>query len=109
MRIRAHAAMSGWRECGELLTEFAVFVEQFMRPVTLHPVFELLQMLRVLEIGDRDLVCPPSALDRLAINEFRPSPSFRGAKDDHWPARAFEPFGLTGQPRGVLNQADPRE
>src|SRR5436190_19552069 len=80
-----------------------------MRPVALHPVFELFQMLRVLEIGDRDLVRPPSALDRLAIDEFRPSPSFRGAKDDHWPARAFEPFGLAGPPRGLLYLADPRQ
>src|ERR1051326_79855 len=66
-------------------------------------------MRRVLEIGDRDLVRPPSALDRLAIDEFWPGPSFRGAKDDHWPARAFESVGLAGQPRGVLNLADPRQ
>ena len=42
VRIEAHTAMAGRGECRELVAEFASFVEQFVRPVALHPVFELL-------------------------------------------------------------------
>ena len=34
--------MTRRRECSELVAEFAEFVEQFVRPVALQPIFELL-------------------------------------------------------------------
>jgi hypothetical protein len=49
VRIEAHAAMAGRRKRRELLAELAAFVEQLVRPVALHPVFELLEMFGVLE------------------------------------------------------------
>ena len=79
--------MAGRRERGEFLAELAPFVEQFVRPVALHPVFELLQMFGILEIRDRDLMRAPGSLDRLAVDEFRPGPAFGRAEDDHRPAR----------------------
>ena len=42
VRIGAHATMTRRRERSELVAEFASFVEQFVRAVALHPVFELL-------------------------------------------------------------------
>ncbi len=42
VRIEAHAAMAGRRKCSEFVAEFASFVEQFPRPIALHPIFELL-------------------------------------------------------------------
>ena len=66
------------------------FVEQFLRPVALHPIFELLQMLGILEIGDRNLMCAPGALDRLAVDELRSGPALGRAEDDHRPARPLE-------------------
>ena len=77
------------RECGELLAKLAVFVEQFMRAVALHPVFELLEMFGVLEIGDRNLMRAPGPLDRLAVDEFRSRPALGRAEDDHGPARTL--------------------
>ena len=86
--------MARRRERGEFLAELAAFVEQFLRPVALHPVFELLQMFGVLEIGDRHLMRAPGALDRLAVDEFRAGPALGRAEDDHRPARALEDFRL---------------
>ena len=92
VRIGAHAAMAGRRERGEFLAEFAAFVEQFLRPVAPHPVFELLQMFGVLEVRDRHLMRAPGAFDRQAVDEFRPRPALGRAKHDHRPAGALQPF-----------------
>src|ERR1700730_12440819 len=101
--------MAGRRERRELVAEFSAFVEQFVRSVALHPVFELLQMFGVLEIGDRDLVSAPGAFDRLTVDEFWSGPSLRRAKDDHRPARALHAFRRAARPRGTLNLADPHQ
>src|ERR1700722_2116189 len=109
MRVGAHAAVARRRERGELLAKFAPFVEQFVRAITLHPLFELLQMFRVLEIGDRDLMRPPSALDGLAVDEFRSCPTLGGAEDDHWPSRTLLALRYTTRPRGFLDLANLRQ
>ena len=98
--------MAGRREGGELLAELALFVEQFVRPVALHPLFELLQMLGVLEVGDRDLMGAPGAFDRLAVDEFRPGPALGRAKHDHRPARTLRTLRLAARSCGGLDPAN---
>src|ERR1700691_441554 len=81
--------MARRRERCEFFTEFAMFVEQLVRAVALHPVFELLEMFGVLEIAKRDLMRAPSPLDRLAIHELWPGPAFWRAEHNHWPTRSL--------------------
>ncbi len=101
--------MTRRRERSELVAELAVFVEQFVRAVALHPIFELLQMFGVLEISDRDLMRAPGTLDWLAVDEFWSCPTLGRAEDDHGPARTLLAFRLTARPRGALNLANLRQ
>ena len=94
VRIGAHAAMAGRRQRGEFLAELAALVEQLLGPVAPHPVFELRQMLGLLEIGDRHLVGAPGALDRVAVDGLRSGPALGRAEDDHRPARPLLAFVL---------------
>jgi hypothetical protein len=89
VRIQTHATMARRRQRGEFLAELSLLVEQLLRLVALHPVFELLQMFRIFEIRNRNLVRAPRALDRQSIDEFRSGPALRCAKHDHRPARAL--------------------
>ena len=91
----------------ELVAELAAFVEQFMRPVALHPLFELLEMLGILEIRDRDLMRAPCSFDRLAVHEFRSGPAFGRAEYDHGPARPLH--RVRRRTRCVLDFANLRE
>src|ERR1700683_1056347 len=76
-------------ERGELLAELAAFVEQLVRPVALHPIFELLEMFGVLEIGERDLMRAPGTFDRLTVHELWTGPALGRAEHDHGPTRAL--------------------
>src|ERR1700689_3789504 len=76
-------------ERGEPLCELAAFVEQLVRPIALHPIFELLEMFGVLEIGERDLMCAPGPLNRLAVHELWSGPAFWRAEHDHGPTRSL--------------------
>src|SRR5271166_3691621 len=95
--------MARRRECCVLLTELTFSVEQFMRSAALHPLFELLEMLRVLEILDWDLVRSPGPLHPLAVDKLRARPTLGGAKDDHRPVRTLRILSLSTGPRGALN------
>src|SRR5580704_16041337 len=79
--------MTRWCKCRKLVAEFASFVEQFVRPIALHPVFKLLEMFGIFEIRDRNLVCTPGPLHRLAIHELWPGPAFWRTEHDHGPTR----------------------
>ena len=79
--------MARRRKRRELVAEFASFVEQFVRPVALHPIFELLEMFGIFEIRDRNLMRAPSPLHRLAVHEFWSGPAFWRAEHDHGPTR----------------------
>ena len=94
--LAAHAALSGGRELREFVAELAVCVEEFLGLVAPHPVFELPQMLGVLEVRDRHLMRAPGALDGLAVDDFRSGPAFRRAEDDHRPARASHVLRVAG-------------
>src|SRR6266436_9375856 len=87
VRIHSHTAVARGRKCRELVAKLAAFVEQFVRPVALHPIFELLDVLRILEVRERHLMRAPSPLDWLAVHELWPGPAFWRAEDDHGPTR----------------------
>src|SRR6266446_276627 len=87
MRIHSHTTVARRCKCRELVAEPAAFVEQFTRSVAFHPIFELLDMVGVLEVRERHLMRAPSPLDRLAVHELWPGPAFWRAEDDHGPTR----------------------
>src|SRR5260221_14532674 len=87
MRIHPHPTVAGRRKRREFVTELAAFVEQFMRSIAFHPIFELLDMLGILEVRERHLMRAPSPLHRLAVHELWPGPAFWRAEDDHGPTR----------------------
>src|SRR6201746_905546 len=103
MRIGAHAAMAGRRQCGEFLAKLSSLLEQFLGLIALHPVFELFKVFRLLEIRNRNLMCAPSAFDWLAIDEFRPGPALGGAENDHRPAPTLQASRLRLGPGGALD------
>src|SRR5208282_3986357 len=106
VRVRSHAAVTGWSEHGKFVAELAVFIEQFARPIALHPIFELLQVLWILEICDRNLMRAPRALDWLAVHEFRSGPAFRRAENKHGPARALQTLIVGRGARRVLDRSN---
>jgi len=76
MWIGAHAPFTSWRQLGQLWHQAPTLVEQFLRPVTLHPGLQLLYMLRMLGIHkQRDLMRSKSAFHCQAINDFRSRPA----------------------------------
>ena len=95
MRIGAHAATAGGRERRIRFAEPPLFVEQLLWPVALQPGFELVQMCRILEFSDRDLMGTPSPFDRLAVDHFRSRPALGRAQHDHRPARARDSVRVT--------------
>ncbi len=77
--------------------------------IALHPVFELLEMFGVVEVRDRNLMRPPCALDRQAVDEFRSGPALGRAEDDHRPARALRLSASPPRSGGTLDLADLRQ
>ena len=72
MRIGAHAALALGRELGKLGFEAAIRVEEFLRPVALHPLFEDLDVPGLLvHLAHRHLVRTPRILGALAVNFLR--------------------------------------
>ena len=81
--------MAGGRDLGEAVPELAVLVEQLAWPVAQHPVLQLRQVFRLVEIGERDLMGAPGAFDGQPIDELRSGPALGRLQDDHGPARPF--------------------
>src|SRR5690606_11899618 len=86
VRIRAHAPRAGRGERSDLLDHATFAVEELVRTVRAHPLFERSQVLRIVEAGDRHLVRTPGALDGLAVDEARTGPALRRVEYDHRPA-----------------------
>src|SRR3954464_7079618 len=90
MRIHSHAAAAQRRYRGQLFSQFPVIVEQFIRSIALHPVFQDAQMLGITaHIVNGNLMGTPCSLHRLAVNFFRTGPAFWSTQDQQWPARTF--------------------
>ena len=79
MRVGSHAAPARRRQRCKFLPEFAIFIEQLLWTVAPHPLFELLEVLGILEVGNRHLMGTPRPLDRLAVDEL---------------GTRFQPFGV---------------
>ena len=75
MRVGAHAPLAARRQLGQLRPQPAVVVEQFLRPVALHPVFEDAHVLGVVvHLAHRHLVRAPVTLGAPAVDFLRAGP-----------------------------------
>src|SRR5262245_45039547 len=78
MRVVAHAALAFRSQLGILSAEAAVLVEEFFWFVTAHPLFEELQVRRIIaHTGKRHLVSTEGPFDRHPVHHFRTCPTFR--------------------------------
>jgi hypothetical protein len=79
-----------------------VLVKELLGPIAAQP---FLQDAKVLagHVGYRDLVRPPGALDREAVDLLGARPPLRRTQDDHRPARTF---GDTLVASGMLDLRD---
>ena len=77
VRVGSHAAPARRRQRREFLPEFAIFIEQILRAVAPHPLFELLEVLGILEVSYRHLMGAPRTLDWLAVHELGARPALR--------------------------------
>src|SRR5579871_1547074 len=104
MRIHAHALSSGGSKRCKFRLEFPILVEEILRPVASHPVFEDPQVSGIAaHVIDRHLMRAPRALDGLAIDFLWSRPAFWRAQDHQWPAWALD---LLLPPRTLLNCAN---
>src|SRR5215831_16837360 len=83
MWVCTHATTASRSKRSKVIPEFATFIKQFARPVTLHPLFELANVPCVAEVRQWHLVRPPSPLHRFAINELWSRPALGRAENDH--------------------------
>src|SRR5215471_19664004 len=92
MRIGAHTALAGRREGQQVRLEGAILVKQLFGPVTLHPVFENLDVGSVLvHLAHRYLMRSPIVFCLFAVDLFWTRPAFWCTHDDHWPKRTPYP------------------
>ena len=78
MRISPHTPFPLRSQLGQLRHESAILIEQFFRAVTLHPAFELLEMIGMIGIHKQwHLVRTERALNLQTIDDLRSRPTFR--------------------------------
>ena len=78
VRIGAHPPVALGRQFRQFRPEAASRVEQFFRPVALHPALELLDVIGMLGIDqERHLVRSKRALDLQAVDDLRSRPALR--------------------------------
>ena len=88
MRIGAHAPLAFGRQLRQFRQQSAGRVKERLRPIALHPAFQLRDMIRMRRIHQqRHLMRTKCAFDLQAINHFRPGPALRRSEHDHRPAR----------------------
>src|SRR4030095_6437739 len=76
------------RQRFQLGNESPVLVEQFLRLVTAHPIFQHFQVCGIgSDIRDRHLVCAPVPFEIVLAHLPRGSPPFGATEYDHWPSR----------------------
>src|SRR5437660_785025 len=87
VRICSHTMVTCGCKRSKLWQQATILVEHVLRLITVHPLFQKLQMLRVrLHFRDRNLVCAKCALNRDTIDFLWPRPSFGRTQDDRRPA-----------------------
>src|ERR1700691_4229275 len=86
MGTATHTPIADGRKCGEFGYELAMFIEEFIRLIALHPGFKNLQMFWILTHGcKRNLVRSEGAFNRNSIHFLRTGPSLGRAQNDHGP------------------------
>ena len=89
MRIGPHAAIAERSERPKLGHQPAALVEERLWLIATHPVLEQLQMALLRpNIGDRNLMSAPEALDLLAVDLSRPRPALGASQHQYGPGRA---------------------
>src|SRR5207249_9459044 len=76
MRIGAHAALAWRSEFGKFRAELAGLVEQFLRAIALHPLFQNLHMPRLAHVTHRHLMRAEGAFRRFAVDHLWTTPAF---------------------------------
>src|SRR5215469_15470768 len=105
MRVVAHAALTFRSELGILGAEAPVLVEELFRFVAAHPLFQELQVRRIIAYtGKRHLVSTEGSFDGHPIDHLRTGPTFRRSQNDRRPHR---PFLESMLPRVCLDLPNP--
>ena len=104
MRVGAHPTPTLRRERGKFSFQRSVRVEEFFRPVALHPAFQELDVVGVACVDEqRNLMRPERSFDLQAVDDLRPAPALGRSEDDHGPAR---PCGILVVARAHPNGTD---
>src|SRR5262249_45399628 len=75
------------RQLSKLLNQHPIRIKKFFWFVTSEPLFEHLQMRRILlDARKRYLMRPPETFELVSIDLCRSRPALRRAQDDHWPS-----------------------
>ena len=76
VRVGAHATGAFRRELGEFGFQRSVRIEEFFRPVALHPAFQQLDMVGMRGVDEQgNLMRPKRAFDLQAVDDLRPGPA----------------------------------
>ncbi len=103
MRVGAHPARPFRRKGRQFRAQLAGSVEEVLRPVALHPSLKDSDVFGLVHVAHRHLMGAETALDPLAIHDFRPRPSLGRAQHNHRPAWTR---GETSSARFVLDGLD---
>src|SRR5271163_399946 len=90
-------------QIGQLWLELTAVVEQLLRPVTLHPLFEDANVLGLVHVAHRHLMRAPVVLALLAVDLRGTGPALRRAEDDHRPGRPLDDALGTGVSPDLLD------
>ena len=104
VRVGAHPPGARRRLLAHRLHRSAVVAEELVGGVRAQPLLELRAVLVVLPgAGQRHLVGPPRALDRLAVDLRRAGPALRRDEQDHRPRPALQVAVLAGRAPGLAD------
>src|SRR5262245_51945081 len=89
MRVRSHAQRTFGNQGEHVCQRPTGSVEEFLGPVTAHPLLEDLPVFRVgADLADRHLVRTERALNLLSVDLLRAGPTLWRAQHERGPARA---------------------
>ena len=98
--IHAHAQLALGRNLRQIAAQLALRVEQLLRLVAAHPLFQHPQVIGFFaQLAQRHLVRAPRVLHRLAVDELRSRPALGRAQNDHGPGRPRDPFAFVSAAR----------
>ena len=97
MRVGAHAPVPARGQGLELRHEAPGGVEELLRPVAPHPLFQQLQIHGIVaDVGERYLMRTPRPFDLVALDLLGSGPALGRSQDDHRPERTNTVFRCAG-------------